>query len=1211
MNQFLTFFRFELSTWCRGLMVWIFLVVNTLLIFAAALSDNVQLGGAIGNTYRNAPWVVQSWYGVMSIVCCLMTTAFVNSAACRDFVYNMTGILFSRPVNLNSMLLGRFVGATLISMVPACGVSVGLILASWMPWIESHRWGGTSAGAHIQALLIFAIPNTLLLASVTFGIAVRTRSSLASFLGIIGLLVALGVSNALTGDIDNRTLASLLDPFGTRTFRLETMYWTVAERNTQYLTLTGMMVWNRLLWLSISLAILTWSVRTFSIEERVRKAPQKEESGPVCGAKSVISATTGPAYSGPGTAFRQMISQAAIDFVSIIRSPTFIVIGLFAIVNMGANLSFDATEGFGLRSFPVTYQMIDLIRGSMFLFLLAIITFFAGVLVWKERESRLDEVFDASPHPTWVMYTGKITALTLIVIVFLILGVVSGIVTQALQGYTRFQVMLYITELLGLDLFRLFCLCVMAMACHVVASGKYSGYFLFVLCVIVDSFGRSLLDIQTHLVNFGGMPGYSYSDLYGFAPFSAALRAFAGFWLLFTALLSLGAILLWQRGRDTHWRQRLRSAVSRWCGPIRTISLLFLLLWAMTGTWVFYNTHILNTVRSADQLEQSVVEYEQKFKAIHEGVAQPRTTKVSYVIDLVPERRALTLKGVQTLVNRSEQAIPKLFLNLADGYQTDVGIERAVLEAEYRDLNYRIYQFEPPLQPGESVQMTYTVSYAARGFENELTRPEIVQNGTFFNNLICPQPGYQTQAELRDRNKRKKRGLPEVTGATPLDPSNLAARGRHYVSNNSDWVEVETIISTAPNQTAVAPGSLLRTWETGGRRYFHYKVDHPSLNFYSFISAEYAVAEDEWNGVKTEVYYHPEHAWNVPGMMRSIHKSLEYYSEKFGPYRHRQARIIEFPRVSSFAQAFPGTMPYSESIGFIADIRDEDDIDMVFYVVAHEMAHQWWAHQVVGADMQGATLLSETLAQYSALMVMEREYGRDMMRRFLRYEMDRYLQSRGTESLKEQPLRTVEPNQGYIHYQKGSVVMYQLKEVIGEDRVNAALKHMIDRFAYQQPPYPTSADLIEALEQQTPEQHHGLLRELFDQIVLYSNRTQSATCRPLENGQYEVTLEVECRRYEASPEGVETETPFRGELEIGAFAEPESGRRYGATLYRQRHLLASGLNQITFVVETKPAVAGIDPFLLLVDRVPEDNTRRCVPGDTDSTGRPADSAGGI
>jgi aminopeptidase N len=111
-------------------------------------------------------------------------------------------------------------------------------------------------------------------------------------------------------------------------------------------------------------------------------------------------------------------------------------------------------------------------------------------------------------------------------------------------------------------------------------------------------------------------------------------------------------------------------------------------------------------------------------------------------------------------------------------------------------------------------------------------------------------------------------------------------------------------------------------------------------------------------------YYLRDNPWNVPRMMNSLKRSLDYYN--------KEARIIEFPRVATFPQAFAGTMPYSESIGFIAKLNHPDDIDMVYYVVAHEMGHQWWAHQVIAANMQGATFRSESLAQYSALMVMEK-----------------------------------------------------------------------------------------------------------------------------------------------------------------------------------------------------------------------------------------------
>jgi len=352
------------------------------------------------------------------------------------------------------------------------------------------------------------------------------------------------------------------------------------------------------------------------------------------------------------------------------------------------------------------------------------------------------------------------------------------------------------------------------------------------------------------------------------------------------------------------------------------------------------------------------------------------------------------------------------------------------------------------------------------------------------------------------------------------------------------------------------------------------------------------VAREDWNGVKLEVYYDRDHPWNVPRMMNSLKKSLDYYTRNFGPYYHKEARIIEFPRVATFAQAFPGTMPYSEAIGFIANLNHPDDIDMVFYIVAHEMAHQWWAHQVIGANMQGATLLSETMAQYSALMVMEHEYGRDIMRKFLRYEMDRYLSSRGKERQKERPLLTVEAQQGYVHYRKGSLALYYLKEMIGEEAVNRALRKIVEQYAYAQPPYPTSWVLLDALREQTPPDKRYLLKDLFEDITIFSNRTTEATAHKRADGKYDVTILIDTHKFKADAKGNETEVPINDWIDIGAFAKPEKDKKYGRTLYRERIHVAEAHSTHTFTVDDMPGEAGVDPFLLLIDRIPDDNVKK-------------------
>lgn len=242
--------------------------------------------------------------------------------------------------------------------------------------------------------------------------------------------------------------------------------------------------------------------------------------------------------------------------------------------------------------------------------------------------------------------------------------------------------------------------------------------------------------------------------------------------------------------------------------------------------------------------------------------------------------------------------------------------------------------------------------------------------------------------------------------------------------------------------------------------------------------------------------------------------------------------------------------------------------------------------------MEGATLLSETLAQYSALMVMEREYGRDMMRKFLRYEMDNYLRSRGSDALKEEPLSTVDPSQGYVHYRKGSVALYHLKETIGEEKINMALRQLVQKFAYAEPPYPTSLDLIAALRQQTPADQQGLLVDLFERITLFDNRMVSATYEATDDGKVEVTVEVETKKLVAQSDGIETEVAMNDEIEIGAFAKPEAGTKYGRTLYRHRLPLTAGRHTHTFVIDEAPHEAGIDPFALLIDRVGDDNRMR-------------------
>ena len=185
-------------------------------------------------------------------------------------------------------------------------------------------------------------------------------------------------------------------------------------------------------------------------------------------------------------------------------------------------------------------------------------------------------------------------------------------------------------------------------------------------------------------------------------------------------------------------------------------------------------------------------------------------------------------------------------------------------------------------------------------------------------------------------------------------------------------MNADITFTTDADQTPIAPGYLVSDATTGGRRTARFKTDAPIMHFFDLQSGRYSIKRETYKGVDVAIYYDPQHPWNVDRMIAALKLGLDYDQANFSPYQFHQVRVVEFPApLGSFAQSFANTLAWSEGIGFTMDVRDRNKIDMVTYVAAHELGHQWWAHQVIGANVQGVTMLDETFAQYSAIMAME------------------------------------------------------------------------------------------------------------------------------------------------------------------------------------------------------------------------------------------------
>lgn len=1187
----LEFFRFELRQQLRSPLLWLFALMFGLLAFGVASSDAIQIGGGVGNVNRNAPTTIATFYGMFSLLGLLVIASFVSGALLRDFELGTADLFFSSPMRKRDFLIGRFSGALVASVLVFVMVTVGLLIAPYMPWVDPERLGAFSPYPYLWGMAVFVLPNLIFIGALLALLAVTGRSLLVVYLGVIGFFVLRGVANSLLADLDNEWLATMIDPFGLTAFRRTVRYWSAAELNSRLPAITGYLLVNRLIWVGVGVAMIAAAFAWFKPQRTgTGKGWLRRKRKPATAAdlrgSGAVAPKVRPLYSAAGTR-SQFLHSLRFDTVGILKSVPFLIMLAFAAANfLGGASSFQSI--FGTQVYPTTSLMLSALQASFSYMLVFVVMFYAGELVFKERGAKLSEVTDAMPVPNWLPLLSKFCALVAVVVVFQAIGAIAAMTMQLFKGYTALEPLLYAKQLL-LNAIPFVLMGGLALVLQVLTNNKFIGYGLVILVVVAQA-TLGLLHFEHNLYSYASAPVAPYSDMNGFGHFLGARLWFQSYWAWLLAALMLLAAAFWVRGVAPSLRERARLARQRLRGRPGIALVLVLLAWIATGGWIFWNTNILNHYQPSDLAMDEQARYEKEYRQ-YRDLPQPRIVAVENDVDLRPEDLSVRTRGRYEIVNKHAAPIAELHISV----DPDAKIEQlefggAKLIRDDARLGYRIYRLDRPMQPGEHRQLRFVQSYAQRGFPNEPVNTQIVANGSFFNSSMYPSFGYNESRQLTDRNERRKRGLGEVARMPKLEDQ--AARANHYIAFDADWIDFKTTVCTAPDQIALSPGYLKREYRRDGRRCFDYAMDRPMLPFYSYLSARWQVRRAEHDGIAIEVYYDAKHAFNVDRMIDGVKKSLDYYQANFTPYQHRQVRIIEFPGYSRFAQSFANTIPFSESIGFVADLRDPEAIDYVFYVTAHEVAHQWWAHQVIGANMQGSTLLSESLSQYSALMVMEKEYGRAKMRRFLKYELDRYLSDRGGERLEELPLYRVE-NQQYIHYRKGSLVFYRLREELGEEAVNRALKRFLQDKGYQNPPYTTSAEFLTYLRAQAKPEQQGLITDLFEKISFYDNRVVEARSKRRADGKYEVTLRLHAAKLYADGKGKETAAPLDDWIEVGVFARGPSGKEGDEkVLSLQRHRVTQGEQTLTVVVDQAPYEVGFDPYNKLIDRVPSDNRKK-------------------
>jgi len=1223
MALFMEFFRFELRLRAKSVSTYVYFAMWLAFAFFCVASESfgpigssngkVLLNGAYANTYND-------------VFCCLfgviVIAAIFGTSILRDFQRDTYQILFTKPISKFAYLGGRWAGSFVTTVFAFSGLPVGAFLGTLAPWADHARIGPNHLWSYLQPFLTVVVVQIFFLGSLYFAVAALTRRIFIVYLQGVALFMLYLIG--ITAFFGTRSLehfwSGILDPVGIMLVNAVTRYWSVLEKNTLMLPLDfsgyspGVFLYNRILWLTVGVASLlaVWALFPMSVEaltlrsqgKRAAKAREHDDdSRPRV--RSLVT-TRLPAVNrvfGVGTSLAQYGSLTRLRIRTLVREiPFWAIVGLLVV--FAINNGYFAGRMGGQNVWPVTYLMVQAVEGGATLFFYIVAGLYAAEFIWRERDTRFDGIHDALPMAETTDWLSKLTAIAFVELMLLTVTMLVGMGMQTLAGYYHYEVYEYVEELYFVVFPQVLAFAMYAMFVQTMVSNKFVGHGIvigtFVLQIVLFNFGW-----ENTLYLPGAVPAYQYSDMNRYGHFVAPITWAIVYWFAIFALLGVISIALARRGTEEGLRARARLALGR-APSLAVIAGAFAAVAAGAGGWFFYNTHVLNEYLNSNDRRHLAADYERKFKQ-YESLPQPKVTAVDANIDIDPAHRSFTGSGHYTLQNKTDVPIPQIHITDVRQAVTHVSFDRPfhVVSRAARDV-YTIYALDTPLAPGEALTMTFDLGHESRGFRDGNELAQFAYNGTFFDVEFFPQIGYSRDVELDDPRRRREEHLGPLEDMPPRgDP--VGSR-QNLFTGNSDWITFHTVVSTSVDQIALAPGYLQREWRKDGRHYYEYSMGSTHIqDFFAYLSGRYAQRREVYAGVNgpvnLEVYYDPAHPYDVDDMLASSRAGLHYFEANFSPYQYTQYRILEYPRYRQFAQSFPNTVPFSEAIGFITRMEKPTDVDLSYFVTAHELGHQWWGHQLIGGRVQGSNMMSETLAQYSAYMVMQEKYGKDYMHRVLRHFLDAYLRGRSGEVRHERPLALVE-REPYVWYDKGGQIMYTLADYIGEDKVNLALHNFLMQYRYANAvnqadaaddtrggaavdrPYPDTRDLIAALRAQTPSEFQYLIDDGFDRIVLYDDKALSATSRRTSDGKYAVTLEVQARKSQVDADGNETRMPLADYIEVGVFSGKKDEEK---PLHVERLKMTQERQTFTFTVDEKPTRAGIDPYNKLIDRIADDN----------------------
>lgn len=1140
--------------------------VAALLFFILGYFAVVQGGFGSDDVHRNSPYVITNIIALLSLFSIFSGILFSANVVLRDSMYKMEPVIFTTSIKKLPYFGLRFMGVLLAAFSLPILAVLGIYAGTF--FINADRLGLFQITYFLQPLLIFALPNVLFSTGILFCTAILTKNVRAIY--VVGVLIYIlymlasifGNSPLLATSTMKATapdiLPILLDPFALASFFGETRTWTDLQRNEQLFPLQNAFLLNRILWISLTGLLMLVTYRFFSFRLKQQRPAKLKivKQEPI---NTVPYRVLKVLPNGFRFYFSTFKAQLKFELIFMFKNIPVMVMLLLWVFLYGVELKDKLFSGvYGIHSYPATGIILEEIRSMKFGLILLI--FYTAETVSREKSVNFHALVYSTPVQNSALWLAKSLSLFVLVFVLVTLNIGIGIVLQVTHGYFNVELPMYFS-LYYYSGFPMLLFVVLIIFTQNLSANKYLGMLLSMVVIFLiayaDRFG-----LEHYLFRFATVPDLQHSYFNGFGYYATAFNWYMLYWLAFVMLIAILTIGMWQRKVEIKAKQRfkligLNLKQNKW------IASLALLIWISCGAFIYHQTNVIGKYKNNKAKLAWRLAYEQKYKALV-NIPQPVIKAVKTNIDLYPGEGKYVVNGTYRLRNETRMPIFTIWTSVSPAvYSFSVTIEASRKSEKDEHFSQEFIFLKKPLLPNEEIVMNFSLAVIRSGFTGFDSENSIVSNGTYIEmEKFVPQLGYCYNFESDDKIERKKAGLAEIATIPKF-------------SNTYELIDLETTVSTDTDQQVITVGNLQKNWVANNRRYFKYKTSSPVNFMFALSSAKYAVKKDRYKDTDLRIYYQPGQAYNLKSMLKGVKDALDYGNANFAKYRLKQLTIAEIPQYKGAATAYPGVVFSAENINFLGNYS-QGSIDQSYAIAAHETAHQWWANILTPANGAGYAMLTESLAKYTENVLIEKAFGKMYLRRYLAYDNNLYFLNRNNNEKELAMVKTL--NQPYVHYQKGGLNMYAVKELMGEEKFNTILKQLIA--AHENPkPKATAADLINALLSQAAPAQKKFINDCFNEVVTYSLGIKIINCSMLKNRKYKVELEIAAERLS---EGLKKMPDL--EIDLACFDQLETDWGVGTKpVYFQKYHINQQKTKLSIITDQKPKTVAIDPYGYLLD----------------------------